>query len=87
MLTSSQKSAVPARRPSVTAKLPRCRSSAAPCSDLRSDLPLHPHSACRQSLDLYVAFMRGTPLLMVLFICYFALPALLVTRQRLLGGG
>src|SRR5258708_5817086 len=30
-----------------------------------------------QSLDLYVAFMRGTPLLMVLFICYFALPALL----------
>lgn len=30
-----------------------------------------------QALDLYVAFMRGTPLLMVLFICYFALPALL----------
>jgi His/Glu/Gln/Arg/opine family amino acid ABC transporter permease subunit len=29
-----------------------------------------------QSLDLYVAFMRGTPLLVVLFICYFALPAL-----------
>jgi len=31
----------------------------------------------RQALDLYVWFMRGTPLLMVLFICYFALPALL----------
>jgi His/Glu/Gln/Arg/opine family amino acid ABC transporter permease subunit len=30
-----------------------------------------------QSLDLYVLFMRGTPLLVVLFICYFALPALL----------
>lgn len=30
-----------------------------------------------RALDLYVAFMRGTPLLMVLFICYFALPALL----------
>lgn len=29
------------------------------------------------ALDLYVAFMRGTPLLMVLFICYFALPALI----------
>ncbi|HMK80676.1 MAG TPA: amino acid ABC transporter permease [Xanthobacteraceae bacterium] len=29
------------------------------------------------ALDLYVAFIRGTPLLMVLFICYFALPALL----------
>jgi His/Glu/Gln/Arg/opine family amino acid ABC transporter permease subunit len=29
-----------------------------------------------QALDLYVWFMRGTPLLMVLFICYFALPAL-----------
>jgi len=29
-----------------------------------------------QSLDLYVAFIRGTPLLVVLFICYFALPAL-----------
>jgi His/Glu/Gln/Arg/opine family amino acid ABC transporter permease subunit len=29
------------------------------------------------AFDLYVAFMRGTPLLMVLFICYFALPALL----------
>jgi His/Glu/Gln/Arg/opine family amino acid ABC transporter permease subunit len=28
------------------------------------------------ALDLYVWFMRGTPLLMVLFICYFALPAL-----------
>src|SRR6266508_229783 len=28
-------------------------------------------------LDLYVAFIRGTPLLVVLFICYFALPALL----------
>jgi len=50
----------------LTAKLPRCRSSAAPCSDLRSDLPLHPHSLVAQSLDLYVAFMRGTPLLMVL---------------------
>src|SRR5437588_249268 len=30
-----------------------------------------------QALDLYVAFMRGTPLLMVLIICYFALPAML----------
>ena len=30
-----------------------------------------------QCLDLYVLFMRGTPLLVVLFICYFALPALL----------
>lgn len=30
-----------------------------------------------RALDLYVLFMRGTPLLMVLFICYFALPALL----------
>jgi His/Glu/Gln/Arg/opine family amino acid ABC transporter permease subunit len=29
-----------------------------------------------QSLDLYVLFMRGTPLLMVLFICYFGLPVL-----------
>jgi His/Glu/Gln/Arg/opine family amino acid ABC transporter permease subunit len=29
-----------------------------------------------QSLDLYVVFMRGTPLLVVLFICYFGLPAL-----------
>ena len=29
-----------------------------------------------QALDLYVGFIRGTPLLMVLFICYFALPAL-----------
>jgi His/Glu/Gln/Arg/opine family amino acid ABC transporter permease subunit len=29
------------------------------------------------ALDLYVGFIRGTPLLMVLFICYFALPALL----------
>jgi len=29
------------------------------------------------TLDLYVWFIRGTPLLMVLFICYFALPALL----------
>jgi His/Glu/Gln/Arg/opine family amino acid ABC transporter permease subunit len=29
-----------------------------------------------QSLDAYVLFMRGTPLLVVLFICYFALPAL-----------
>lgn len=29
-----------------------------------------------QCLDAYVLFMRGTPLLMVLFICYFALPAL-----------
>ena len=28
-----------------------------------------------QALDLYVGFIRGTPLLMVLFICYFALPA------------
>jgi His/Glu/Gln/Arg/opine family amino acid ABC transporter permease subunit len=28
------------------------------------------------ALDLYVWFIRGTPLLMVLFICYFALPAL-----------
>lgn len=33
--------------------------------------------ALAQFLDLYVLFMRGTPLLMVLFICYFALPALL----------
>jgi His/Glu/Gln/Arg/opine family amino acid ABC transporter permease subunit len=30
-----------------------------------------------QSLDLYVVFIRGTPLLVVLFICYFGLPALL----------
>lgn len=30
-----------------------------------------------QCLDLYVLFMRGTPLLVVLFICYFGLPALL----------
>lgn len=30
-----------------------------------------------QFLHLYVLFMRGTPLLVVLFICYFALPALL----------
>jgi His/Glu/Gln/Arg/opine family amino acid ABC transporter permease subunit len=30
-----------------------------------------------QALDLYVLFIRGTPLLVVLFICYFALPALL----------
>jgi His/Glu/Gln/Arg/opine family amino acid ABC transporter permease subunit len=30
-----------------------------------------------QSLDLFVMFMRGTPLLVVLFICYFGLPALL----------
>jgi len=29
-----------------------------------------------QALDLYVGFIRGTPLLMVLFVCYFALPAL-----------
>jgi His/Glu/Gln/Arg/opine family amino acid ABC transporter permease subunit len=29
------------------------------------------------ALDLYVGFIRGTPLLMVLFICYFALPALI----------
>jgi len=29
-----------------------------------------------QSLDLYVVFIRGTPLLVVLFICYFGLPAL-----------
>src|SRR6476646_9072534 len=29
-----------------------------------------------QSLDLYVVFMRGTPLLVVLFVCYFGLPAL-----------
>ena len=29
-----------------------------------------------RSLDLYVVFMRGTPLLVVLFICYFGLPAL-----------
>jgi His/Glu/Gln/Arg/opine family amino acid ABC transporter permease subunit len=29
-----------------------------------------------QALDLYVLFIRGTPLLVVLFICYFALPAL-----------
>ena len=33
-----------------------------------------------QCLDLYVLFMRGTPLLVVLFICYFALPALLGYR-------
>lgn len=30
-----------------------------------------------QGLDLFVMFMRGTPLLVVLFICYFGLPALL----------
>lgn len=30
-----------------------------------------------QGLDLYVLFMRGTPLLVVLFICYFGFPALL----------
>ena len=30
-----------------------------------------------QCLDLFVVFMRGTPLLVVLFICYFGLPALL----------
>jgi|SRR5436190_218190 len=29
-----------------------------------------------QSLDLYVLFIRGTPLLVVLFVCYFGLPAL-----------
>ena len=29
-----------------------------------------------QSLDLYVVFIRGTPLLVVLFICYFGFPAL-----------
>jgi His/Glu/Gln/Arg/opine family amino acid ABC transporter permease subunit len=33
-----------------------------------------------QCLDLYVLFIRGTPLLVVLFICYFALPALLGYR-------
>src|SRR5262249_8680132 len=27
-------------------------------------------------LDFYVLFMRGTPLLVVLFICYFGLPVL-----------
>jgi His/Glu/Gln/Arg/opine family amino acid ABC transporter permease subunit len=30
-----------------------------------------------QCLDAYVLFMRGTPLLVVLFICYFGLPTLL----------
>ncbi|MEJ0079232.1 MAG: amino acid ABC transporter permease [Alphaproteobacteria bacterium] len=29
-----------------------------------------------RSFDLYVVFMRGTPLLVVLFSCYFGLPAL-----------
>ena len=29
-----------------------------------------------QSLDLYVLFIRGTPLLVVLVVCYFGLPAL-----------
>jgi His/Glu/Gln/Arg/opine family amino acid ABC transporter permease subunit len=30
-----------------------------------------------QIFDIYIVFVRGTPLLVVLFICYFGLPALL----------
>ena len=33
-----------------------------------------------QIVQAYIVFVRGTPLLVVLFICYFGLPALLATK-------
>jgi His/Glu/Gln/Arg/opine family amino acid ABC transporter permease subunit len=38
-----------------------------------------------QIFDVYVVFVRGTPLLVVLFICYFGLPALLGYRTSAYG--
>src|SRR5262245_37514271 len=36
--------------------------------------------AIAQVLEAYIVFVRGTPLLVVLFICYFGLPALLAYK-------
>jgi His/Glu/Gln/Arg/opine family amino acid ABC transporter permease subunit len=38
-----------------------------------------------QVLALYVGFVRGTPLLMMLFLCYFGLPALLAYQTSAYG--
>jgi len=67
-------------------KSPCCRSSAARCSALRSASCAT--CACRlwpkASISTCCSW-RGTPLLVVLFICYFALPALLGYKTAPIG--